>query len=211
MNKKMEKWLIEEGQNSKTLGYIIERNTRSQVIRLASFFGLANLVALSGLIVATFYKIDSITESSIDAAVRRIVENTQVEQKVAGRIIDTYESTPPQFIEEIVDNKTSELEQKLTQATPKIIAVLRVVGRKIEYSSKGVTYNESNGEIEFPNPENLRILPIITRHHQSDYDTRTTYIRYINGPNKIQLRETALDTRKNGWDPESFTAVIVGL
>ncbi|GAA6138185.1 hypothetical protein NBRC116583_19320 [Arenicella sp. 4NH20-0111] len=92
----------------------------------------------------------------------------------------------------------------------KALAILTVKNGNIEYSSSGVTYDKTSGIVEFPNPDNLNVLPIVS-DLGSGYMTSKHYIRQdFTIRNKFKIWRTTLDTGDRNSEPASFTAIAVG-
>jgi hypothetical protein len=95
---------------------------------------------------------------------------------------------------------------------PNILAAATVVGGQLDpaNSSHGVAFNQATGILSFPNPNNLKFVPLISDTHAVAYITSTCWIKEI-GPANIVVWQSALDTSGRTWPPTDFTAVIVSL
>lgn len=92
----------------------------------------------------------------------------------------------------------------------KALAIVSVKGGKIESSSKGVSYDSKTGIVSFPNPENLKFIPLIADIGDT-YMTETHFIRNdFVSPNQFKVWRTPLDVTARNQAPGYFTAIAIG-
>jgi hypothetical protein len=76
----------------------------------------------------------------------------------------------------------------------KFIAAGEIRGGQLVVSTKGVDFNLATGRVSFPNPDNAKVLPLVsTLSPSSTYITTTCYVKEI-GLNFVAIGENALDT-----------------
>lgn len=92
----------------------------------------------------------------------------------------------------------------------KILAMIRVQGGKVVSGSDGVTFDQPNGLITFPNSENRPFVPVISDFQTAQYITETHFVREIAGTNQFKVWRKPLDTGARNSPPSDFTAIVVG-
>jgi hypothetical protein len=92
------------------------------------------------------------------------------------------------------------------------LAALTVKGGQLVSSSSGVTYDAKSGIVVFPNPWNLRFVPIVsdTANGTNDYTTTTNFIKEIGPAHQFRVWATPLDTGNRNFAPTDFAAIVVG-
>jgi hypothetical protein len=97
----------------------------------------------------------------------------------------------------------------------KVLALVIVKEGKIESSSDGVSYDPNTGIVSFPNPENLKFVPLISDFGERDHDAYRTATHFLRNdftaPNKFKVWRTSLDTGDRNMPPDSFAAIALGL
>lgn len=81
-------------------------------------------------------------------------------------------------------------------------------------NSKDVKYEAGTGVVTFPNPKNLRFVPIVSDLAQETpdhYITETHFIREIGSTNQFRVWRTPLDTSDRNGAPSNFTAIVIGM
>ena len=93
------------------------------------------------------------------------------------------------------------------------LAALTVKGSQlVSSSSSAVTYDAKSGIVVFPNPRNLRFVPIVSdaANGPNDYTTTTNFIKEIGPAHQFRVWSTPLDTGNRNFAPTDFTAIVVG-
>ena len=94
------------------------------------------------------------------------------------------------------------------------LAALTVKEGAVVSNSKDVKYDIHTGVVTFPNPKNLRFVPIVSdlapKSH-ADYITETHFIRDIETTNQFRVWSKALDTGARNNPPSNFTAIVIGI
>jgi hypothetical protein len=92
------------------------------------------------------------------------------------------------------------------------LAALTVEDGKLVRASNGVSFDPETGVVGFPNPRNLKFVPVIsdTVSSSEHYMTTKNFIREIGVSNQFRVWSTALDTGDRNYAPTNFTAIVVG-
>lgn len=107
---------------------------------------------------------------------------------------------------------TESLEASTLQNTQyRILAVVRVDSHKVTYATPGVSFSKSSGVVTFPNPKEMKFVPVISNSLNSSYLTEVHFVRQISLPNQFRVWRTALDTGNRNNKPHSFTAIVIGI
>jgi len=95
----------------------------------------------------------------------------------------------------------------------KTLAILSVKNGKVEYGTNGVEYNAVTGIVSFPNPSDLKVVPIISDFGDGGhYMTTTHFLRSGSvSRNNFQVWRSPLDTGDRNSAPGSFTAIAFGI
>ena len=94
----------------------------------------------------------------------------------------------------------------------RLLGSLQVRGSKIVSSSYGLTFDFGTGVVTFPNPNNLKVVPVMSSI--SPNNVYVTEFGLILGPSHRRLQVTvwqgAQDTSGRNHAPVDFTLIIVG-
>ena len=94
------------------------------------------------------------------------------------------------------------------------LAALTVREGAVVSNSKDVKYDRATGVVTFPNPKNLRFVPIVSdlaQKSSTDYITETHFIREIGTTNQFRVWSKTLDTGGRNNPPSNFTAIVIGI
>jgi hypothetical protein len=94
---------------------------------------------------------------------------------------------------------------------PAILAAFRVEQGKMVSQSGDVSFDQKSGMATFSNPTDRPFVCIVSDNDDSSYITNTHFIRYMSSKNQFKIGRTELNTGSNSSEPQSFTAVVVGL
>lgn len=107
-----------------------------------------------------------------------------------------------------------DFQSKVVAAVNKIqiLAALRVRSGSLLEWTAGVTFVRDPGTVTFPNPRQLKFVPIVTDSQDNTYITDTHWVRSIQAPNIFTVRAKALDTggAERTSPPHDFTAIVLG-
>jgi hypothetical protein len=95
----------------------------------------------------------------------------------------------------------------------RLLAIARVKDSKLVSASPGVALElnpkTNSGTITFPNPKNLKVVPVISDANDAPYITNMHYVSNIQN-NNFSVRRKAMDTGDRTYLPTDFTAIVVG-
>jgi hypothetical protein len=92
----------------------------------------------------------------------------------------------------------------------RILAMAEVKASRLVYNSDGVSFDSGNGTITFPNPNNLKFVPVMSYISENGtYATQTVYAKTFTN-NSVVVWQGALDTTGQNGPPRSFTLIVIG-
>jgi hypothetical protein len=87
------------------------------------------------------------------------------------------------------------------------IAVVKKSNLDIEHSSEGVSFNEKIGVITFPNPRNLKYVPVVSEALENN--TQVNRVKDI-GQNFFTIVSSSSDTSARLMDAHDFVVAVIG-
>jgi hypothetical protein len=93
----------------------------------------------------------------------------------------------------------------------RLLGSLQVKASKIVSSSYGLTFDSGTGVVTFPNPDNLKVVPVMSSISPNNvYVTESVYSRTASSPTQVTVWQGAQDTSGRNHAPVDFTLIIAG-